>query len=289
MSEVTEPALRGGSGGTRPKQYEAIEYETRGPVGLITLNRPKSLNAINERMLGELGEALDAIEADDEVRVVVLQGAGRSFCAGFDLKDEAEAADQGVVEIVPAMRHDMASIMRLWHFPKPTIAAAHGYAIAGGCELALACDLTVASEGFKLGEPDLRFGAGIVVLLLPWLTGPKQAKELYLIGDDRISAERCLEMGLINRVVPEGDHLKVALEMAHKIAVVDTFSMSVTKQAINRAYEIMGMSQALDAGLDAGCMIEAAVVPEREEFMEIARQDGLKAAIAWRDGRFKDG
>ncbi len=187
---------------TGSTQYETIEFERRGPIGLITLNRPKSLNAINEQMIEDLGKVLDAIEVDDEVRVVVLQGAGRAFCAGFDLKDEAEVVDHGVVDLVPGMQHDMKAIMRLWHFPKPTIAAAHGYAIAGGCELALACDLTVVSEGFKLGEPDLRFGAGIVVLLLPWLTGPKQAKELYLIGDDRVSAERCLEMGLINTVVP---------------------------------------------------------------------------------------
>jgi enoyl-CoA hydratase/carnithine racemase len=274
---------------TGSTQYETIEFERRGPIGLITLNRPKSLNAINEQMIEDLGKVLDAIEVDDEVRVVVLQGAGRAFCAGFDLKDEAEVVDHGVVDLVPGMQHDMKAIMRLWHFPKPTIAAAHGYAIAGGCELALACDLTVVSEGFKLGEPDLRFGAGIVVLLLPWLTGPKQAKELYLIGDDRVSAERCLEMGLINRVVPEGDHLKVALEMARKIAVIDTFSVSVTKRAINRTYEIMGMREALDAGIDAGCLVDAAVVPEREEFMRIAQEDGLKAAIAWRDGRFADG
>ena len=95
-------------------------------------------------------------------------------------------------------------------------------------------------------------------------------------------------MGLINRVVPDGMHLEVALEMAQKIAVIDTFSVSVTKKAINRTYEIMGMGEALDAALDSGCLIEAAVVPEREEFMEIARQEGLKAAIAWRDNRFKD-
>jgi enoyl-CoA hydratase/carnithine racemase len=273
---------------TNSKQYETIEYETRGPIGLVTLNRPDRLNAINKQMLDDLDALLDAIEADEDVRVVVLQGAGRSFCAGFDLKDEAEAEDEGVVEFMPTMQRDLASIMRLWYFPKPTIAAVHGYAIAGGCELALACDLTVASEGFKLGEPDLRFGAGIVAMLLPWLTGPKQAKELYLIGDDRISAQRCLEIGLINRVVPEGEHLDVALEMAQKIAVIDTFSVSVTKRAINRTYEIMGMGEALDSALEAGCLIEAAVVPERDEFMEIARQEGLKAAIAWRDNRFKD-
>jgi enoyl-CoA hydratase len=273
---------------TKSKQYETIEYETRGPIGLVTLNRPDRLNAINKQMLDDLDALLDTIEADEDVRVVILQGAGRSFCAGFDLKDEAEAEDEGVVEFMPTMQRDLASIMRLWYFPKPTIAAVHGYAIAGGCELALACDLTVASEGFKLGEPDLRFGAGIVAMLLPWLTGPKQAKELYFVGDDRVPAQRCLEIGLINRVVPEGEHLDAAMEMAQKIAVIDTFSMSVTKRAINRTYEIMGMAEALDSALEAGCLIEAAVVPEREEFMEIARQKGLKAAIAWRDNRFKD-
>ena len=271
-----------------PGSYETLEFEQRGPIGLIQLNRPDRLNAINEQMLEDLESLLDLIEKDDDVRVVVLHGAGRAFCSGFDLKDEAEIEEANVVEFMPTMQYDLDSIMRLWHFPKPTIAAVHGYAIAGGCELALACDLTVASEELKMGEPDLRFGAGIVALILPWLTGPKQAKELYFVGDDRIPADRCLQMGLVNRVVPEGEHLDAALEMARKIAVVDTFSMSVTKQAINRTYEIMGMSQALGAALDAGCLIEAAVVPEREEFMEIARRDGLKAAIAWRDNRFKD-
>ena len=273
---------------TGGKQYETIEFEARGPIGLITLNRPDRLNAINEQMLEDLNSVLDAIEADDGIRVVVLHGAGRAFCAGFDLKDEAEAEEVNVVELIPTMQYDMDSIMRLWRFPKPTIAAVHGYGIAGGCELALACDLTVASEDFKLGEPDLRFGAGIVALMLPWLTGPKQAKEMYFVGDDRIPAQRCYEMGLINKVVADGEHLEAALEMAHKIAVIDTFSMSLTKKAINRTYEIMGMQESLDSALEASCLIEAAVVPEREEFMEIARKEGLKAAIAWRDNRFKD-
>lgn len=268
--------------------FDTIEYERRGPIGLITLNRPERLNAINEQMLADLERVLDDIESNADVRVVVLHGAGRSFCSGFDLKDEAEAEHKGVVDLLPSMQYDLDSIMRLWRFPKPTIAAVHGYAIAGGCELALACDLTVASEDFKLGEPDLRFGAGVVALLLPWLTGPKQAKEMYFVGDDRITAQRCLEMGLINRVVPEGEHLDVALEMARKIAVIDTFSMAATKRAINRTYELMGMREALDSALEVATLIEEAVVPERVEFMSIARRDGLKAAIAWRDSRFAD-
>jgi len=270
------------------QHFETIEYEQRGPIGLVTLNRPERLNAINEQMLDDLDGVLDEIESNDDVRVVVLQGAGRSFCSGFDLKDEAEGENKALVDLIPSMQRDLRTIMRLWHFPKPTIAAVHGYAIAGGCELALACDLTVASEDFKLGEPDLRFGAGVVVLLLPWLTGPKQAKEMYFLGEDRIPAQRCFEMGLINRVVPEGEHLEAALQMARKIAVIDTFSVALTKRAINRTYEIMGMGEALEAALDTATSIEAAIVPERAEFMAIALRDGLKAAIAWRDARFAD-
>ena len=268
--------------------FETIDYDRRGPIGVITLNRPQVLNAMNKQLLDDLDAALDQIEKDDDVRVVVLHGAGRSFCSGFDLKDEAESESANVVDLAPALQRDFDTIMRLWNFPKPTISAVHGYAIAGGCELALACDMTVADETFKLGEPDLRFGAGVVVMLLPWLTGPKQAKELYFTGDDRVPAQRCLEMGLINKVVPEGEHLEAALQMARKIVVIDPFSMTTTKKAINRTYDIMGMREALGDSHDMGVLIEAAVVPERQEFMAIARKDGLKAAIAWRDARFAD-
>jgi enoyl-CoA hydratase len=271
-----------------PMTFETLEYERRGAIGVVMLNRPQVLNAINGQLLDDLDEVLDQIEKDDDIRVVVLHGAGRSFCAGFDLKDEAKAESANVVDLAPALQRDFDAIMRLWNFPKPTISAVHGYAIAGGCELALACDLTVADETFKLGEPDLRFGAGVVVMLLPWLTGPKQAKELYFTGDDRVPADRCLQMGLINKVVPEGEHLDAAMAMARKIAVIDPFSMTTTKKSINRTYDIMGMREALGDSHDMGVLIEAAVVPEREEFMAIARKDGLKAAIAWRDARFAD-
>ncbi|HJO04106.1 MAG TPA: enoyl-CoA hydratase-related protein [Acidobacteriota bacterium] len=268
--------------------YETIEYERRGPVGIITLNRPHVSNAINGQMLDDLNAVLDHLEGDDDVRVVVLQGAGRGFCSGFDLKDEAEAGRVNVVELAPVLQHDFDSIMRFWNFPKPTISALHGYAIAGGCNLALACDLTIADETLRLGEPELRFGAAVVVMLLPWITGPKQAKELYLTGDDRVSAARCLEMGLVNKVVPKGEHLDAAIQMARKIAVIDTFSVAVTKKSVNRSYDIKGMRAALADAHDLGVHIEAAVLPEREEFMAIARKDGLKAALAWRDARFED-
>jgi enoyl-CoA hydratase/carnithine racemase len=173
--------------------------------------------------------------------------------------------------------------MRFWHLPKPTVAAVRGAALAGGCELALACDLTVAAEDALFGEPELRFGAGIVVMLLPWLTGPKQAKELLLTGTDRVSAADALAMGLVNKVVPSGQEVGTALDLARRLGAIDPALMKTTKAAINRAYRIMGMDEALEMALDADLLIEGEGTPGKRRFLEIVRTEGLRAALAWRD------
>ncbi len=266
--------------------YDTISYETRGAVGLLTLNRPERLNAINRRMIDELNAALDAVEGDDGVRALVVAGAGRAFCSGFDLKDGAETPKHGVADWRPVLQRDFDIIMRFWHLSRPTIAAVQGYCLAGGCELAMACDITIAAEGTRFGEPELRFGSGIVALLLPWLTGPKKAKELLLTGTDKVTAAEALAMGMINRVVPDGQELDAALAMARDIAVMDRAAVAMTKQAINRTYEAMGFGQALAMALDVDVQIESMETPEGRAFAEIARRDGLKAALAWRDARF---
>src|SRR5260370_2157881 len=131
--------------------------------------------------------------------------------------------------------------MQVWDCPKQPIAAVHGYCLAGAFELALACDITVAAAGTWFGEPEVRFGSGIVAMLLPWFTGPKQAKELLLTGNDRISAERALEIGIVNRVVPEGQQLEQAMEIARGIAAAAPASVQMTKRAIHRRSDVMGM------------------------------------------------
>ena len=266
--------------------YDTITFETRGPVGLLTLNRPERLNAINRRMIDELDAALDAVEGDEGVRALVVAGAGRAFCSGFDLKDGTETPKHGVADWRPVLQRDFDIILRFWHLSRPTIAAVQGYCLAGGCELAMACDITVAAEGTRFGEPELRFGSGIVALLLPWLTGPKKAKELLLTGTDKVTAAEALAIGMINRVVPDGQELAAALAMARDIAVMDRAAVAMTKQAINRSYEAMGFSQALAMALDVDVQIESMETPEGRAFAEIARRDGLKAALAWRDARF---
>ena len=173
--------------------------------------------------------------------------------------------------------------MKFWHLGKPTVAAVHGPALAGACELAMACDITIAAESAIFGEPELRFGAGIVVMLLPWLVGVKRAKEIILLGLDRIDAREAAQIGLINRVVPEGTHLKEALSVAQQLARVDRPLMTETKRAINRAYAIMGLDEALEEGLEIDTKIEGQGMPTKVKFLGSTREKGLRAALDWRD------
>jgi enoyl-CoA hydratase len=153
--------------------------------------------------------------------------------------------------------------------------------------MALSCDVTVAAEGTRFGEPEVRFGSGIVALLLPWAVGPKAAKELLLTGNDRVDATRALQLGIVNHVVPAGQELGKALDIARDMAAAAPLSVELTKRAINRTYEMMNMRQALLAALDIDTLIEAGGGPERAEFNRIRKEQGLKAAIEWRDARFK--
>ncbi len=266
--------------------FTTILVETIGPVLRLTLNRPERANALNSTMLGEIGQALDDAERNADVRVVIVRGAGTAFSSGFDLKEQMERRPQGVDQWRPILRKDFDTIMRFWHFPRPTIAAVRGPCLAGACELALACDITIAAEDAFFGEPELKFGAGIVAMLLPWLAGPKIAKEIIFTGEDRIPAARAREIGIVNRIVPVADLDHTALTLAKHIAAIDPNLVKETKRAINGAFEAQNMMQALEEALAIDLAIEGAGSPDKIQFMEIARRDGLKAALAWRDARF---
>jgi enoyl-CoA hydratase len=272
-------------------KFETIQLESQGPIAILTLNRPDRLNAINNSMKTELLDALQRVEADDEIAVLVLRGAGRAFCAGFDLRGEDGEADveRDAAYWRPVLQSGFDAIMGFWNLSKPTISAVHTYALAGGLELALACDITIAAEGTRMGEPELKFNSGIVVLLLPWLTNPKKAKQLILTGNDHLDARAALDLGLINEVVPKGEEFQAAMDMAREIAVVDRDVTRLTKQAINRSYEIMGMTDALRMALDVDVEIESLDTPDGKQFKKIMREQGLQAAVTWRDSRFSDG
>lgn len=262
--------------------------ERHGAVAVLTLNRPDKLNAVNNPMIDALDRALDEAEADAAVRAIVLAGSGRAFSAGFDLDMGVGGDGDGPPDpaaVRQALQRDFRIIMRFWNCPKVTIAAAHGYCLGSAMELALACDLTIASDDCRFGEPEVRFGSGIVAMLLPWLTGPKAAKYLLLTGDDRVSAADALALGLVNRVVPAAQLLEEALQLGRRIAANDAQAVRLTKQAINRSLDIAGMQEAMRQALETDVIIETSETAESREFNAILKRDGAKAAVAWRSAR----
>jgi enoyl-CoA hydratase len=263
-----------------------VRYERRGPLAILTLDRPDKLNAINAAMVADLHRALDRAEADDDVLAVIVAGAGRAFSAGFDL-DLGDAAESPA-QIRRALHDDFAIIMRFWDCPKPTIAAVHRYCLGSAMELAVACDVTIAADDCMFGAPEVRFGSGIVAMLVPWLVGPKFAKELLLTGDDRIAAERAHALGLVNRVVPAASLMDEAVTFGQRLAANDRLAVKLTKLAINRSLDAAGFRAALEQALELDVEIETTETPESREFNAILKRDGTRAALAWRASRVTD-
>jgi enoyl-CoA hydratase len=206
--------------------------ETRAQVLLLTLNRPEAKNAFNAALSRALSDALDRFEEDPALRVCVLTGAGGSFCAGMDLK----ALLQG--EVSSTEKRGGFGIMA--HPPnKPIIAAVEGYAVAGGMELALCCDLIVATEASKFGIPEVRRGlvaVGGALFRLPKRIPYHVVMELALTGE-LYSAERCQQLGLVTRVVPPGAAVDAAIELAQRIAQNGPLAVAATKQILQRSLE----------------------------------------------------
>lgn len=257
--------------------FETITYEAEGSLAWITLNRPEKLNAISKQMVTELNQALDLAQLDETIRVILVKGEGRAFSAGFDLEYDADS------DIRHELQDDFNLIMRFWDSPKPTIAAVHTYCLGGALELAVACDITIAARGCRFGEPEVKFGSGIVAMLLPYAIGPKRAKEMLLTGNDRIGSETAESWGLVNRVVDLDRLVDEAQSVAVEIARNDQHAVRITKQAINTSYEIGRMRDALKHALELDIAIETTETDESRQFNEILRNEGAKAAIDWRD------
>jgi len=214
-----------------------VLYEAAEGIARITMNRPIVLNALNKNVQRLLDAALDRAEADDEVNVVILTGAGRSFCAGGDLYASLYPDDD------PAPSGTEVQL-RIWGFPKPVIAKVRGHAVGQGSELAGVCDMTIAADNAQLGEVQIRHGFGPPTLIAPFLVGMKQAKELLMLGEI-VDAQDALRLGLINRVVPE-DELDAAVDaIARKLAALPQDTVRTNKALVNRSYELAGFRDAL--------------------------------------------
>jgi enoyl-CoA hydratase len=262
--------------------------EDIGPVRRLTMNRPKALNALDGRLIAALSEALDSAAEDPAVRVLIVKGAGRAFCAGYDLNEDAGAGTKDSVGWHEELKHSAEEMLKFFDFPKPIIAQVHSYCLAGGCDLMMICDLTVCSADARFGEPEIRFGSGVVTMVMPWVLGARKAKELLFTGEDRIDAAEALRIGLVNKVVPAEELEGATLALAEEIAKNDPFAVSMQKKAINKIWEVAGFREAIDANVVIDTMIEVADLPEREEFRTITLEQGLKKAIEWRDARFRE-
>jgi len=261
--------------------------ENIGPIRRLTMNRPDKLNALDHDLIVALTDAFKEAGEDESVSVIILAAAGRAFCAGYDLDEDAEGGELTAEQWRADLQDCTDRMFALLYNAKPSIAQVQSYCLAGGADLMLACDLAVCSEDARFGYVDIRFGSGVVTMLLPWVVGIRKAKELLFTGEDRIPADEALKMGLVNRVVPADQLADAAMELAEAVAKNEPYVIQMTKRSIHSAWDNQGIKPALDANVEFDVAIETANLPARDEFRRITKEEGLKAAIAWRDARFR--
>ena len=264
-----------------------VLVENIGSVRRLTMNRPNALNALNHDLTQGLSAEIRAAGDDDDVSVVILRGAGRAFCAGYDLTEDADEGELDAKTWHASLAASVQDMVDILECPKPVIASVQSYCLAGGTDLMLACDLAVAAEDAYFGYVDVRFGSGVVSMFLPWVVGVRAAKEMLFTGEDRIPAEEALRIGLVNRVVPRDQLDDATLALAEEIAKNEPFVVQTSKRAANRAWDVAGFRAAMAANVELDVMIETANLPARDEFRRITAEQGLKAAIAWRDAKFR--
>ena len=254
--------------------YETLKVAKEDKLGIVTLNRPEALNALNSKMVNELIHALGELEKDDDVRCVVLTGSERAFSAGADIKEMAEMT---AVQMVMT-GHFFPLWDKVGRYPKPIVGALSGYVLGGGLELAMSCDVLIASETTQLGQPEIDIGVipgGGGTQRLTRAVGKSKAMEMILAGR-KISAEEAKGLGLVSRVVPKEAYLTEAKKVANEIASKSPVALRLGKMAINKAFE-MGLTDGIDF--------------ERELFyLLFASEDkgeGMKAFLEKRKADFK--
>jgi enoyl-CoA hydratase len=276
--------------------YETLLYDVDGPIATITLNRPERLNTIVPPMPDELEDAIGAASADAAVKAIVLRGAGRAFCAGFDFGggfhhwDEHIATDgewdpgKDFVTATSAVGA-VPKFMSIWRAPKPVIAQVHGWCVGGGSDMALCADLVIASEDARIGTPYSRMWGCYLTGMWIYRLGLTRVKQHALMGTPLSGAEAA-EIGLINQAVPFERLEDEVREAADRLASVPASQLAAMKLIVNQAYENMGLAstQTLGPILD-GLMRNT---PDANRFIELAERDGVGAVVAERDRRFGD-
>ena len=276
--------------------YETLLYDTHGAIARVTLNRPRSLNTIVPPMPDELEAAVTRAGADPAIKVIILRGAGRAFCAGFDFGGGFHHWDEALTTegewdpgkdfmVATSPEGAVPKFMSIWRSPKPVIAQVHGWCVGGGSDLALCADLVLASEDARIGTPYSRVWGCYLTGMWIYRLGLAMAKEYALTGRP-LSGQEAARVGLINAAVPFEELERTVRERAEALASLPLSQLAAMKLIVNQAYENMGLAstQRLGPILD-GLMRNT---PEARRFVELAERDGVPAVVAERDGPFRD-
>jgi enoyl-CoA hydratase len=280
-----------------PSDYETILYAADGPIATITLNRPEQLNTIVPPMPEEVEAAVTEATRDQTVKVIVLRGAGRSFCAGYDFGGGFEhwrgyvetdgRWDPGkdfVFATAPALAPTQ-KLMSIWRTPKPVIAQIHGWCVGGGSDFALCADLIVASEDAVIGTPYSRMWGAYLSNMWIYRLGLAKAKEHALTGRP-LTGRKAAEIELINQAVPFAELEATVAKLAAELAAIPASQLAAMKLCVNQAYENMGLASAQTLGTILDGLMRN--TPEAIDWIATAEQAGVRAAIEQRDGPFGD-
>ena len=277
--------------------YETLVYETKPPLAAITLNRPDSLNTIVPPMPDEFEDAVNRATRDPDVKVIVLRGAGRAFCAGYDFGEGFHHWDEGLTtdgkwdpgkDFAMAMSPATAptlKFMSVWRTPKPVIAQVHGWCVGGGSDTALCADIVIASDDAQIGTPYSRMWGAYLSGMWIYRLGLTRVKWHALTGEP-LSGKEAADAGLINMSVPFDQLEDTVMDTADKLASMPASQLAAMKLVVNQAYENMGLASTQTIGpiLD-GLMRNT---PDAHRFIELAQDEGVGAAITQRDGPFGD-
>lgn len=261
--------------------------EVTDRVAHIRINRPKAMNAIHPGMMRDFKALIRELDEDPQISVIVLSGVGEHFGAGYDLKFKwSEHYGRSVLGQRRMLQDCVDFEYAPWDCSKPVIAMVRGYCLAGSCELAMMCCVTIASDNAKFGEPEVRFSTSPPAVIMPWIVGLKKARELLYTGDT-IDAEQALQWGMVNRVVPDQKLEEETFKLARRMSAISIEALQTTKASINKGAEIGGLRNAITYGIEQGAMLDASDTEALRTFDAVRKKDGLGAAIRWRESQFE--
>ena len=272
---------------TETSTYQYLLYEVdQEHVCWLTLNRPEKLNAMNLQLIGELQAGLLRADADDDINVIVIRGAGRGFCAGHDLDEDAAEDRSSIYDYRAHYFHQFDEFTTPWRVTKPVIASVHRYAIGKGFELSLLCDISIVTEDTRLGYNEVRYGVSGHCMYLPWLVNMKTAKDLLLTGRE-LSAAEAKAMGLVTDVVGTTELAEATRKKATLMARLPREMQRMHKMYLNRVYEMQGLKTATDYYLEQVAIMGAQPVPAYAEFSKMTSERGLRAALDHANARYQ--